>query len=494
MRMTIMRAAAVMVVALGVGCGGIVDGSGDTGYKDIGTGGGEVRARDVAVTLPEGALEQTETISIDRAPAEEELPEGVLGSAIDLGPDGSQFKEPVRVELKFDPTQLPEGDPTEDLWVGTVVDGEWEPLADPQIDLESNTVSGTTLHFSRFARVWDCGRGRRCPVQLGFSTRPQQVVAGACSDPVGIHTLDYNGNVSPVRRDTLVLLSTDASSLAFYADANCQREINHLTIPARGARASFYFRGRADRAATITVQARRLRPDSQTEQIIPGTATRFVYVTDPQRVISGDCSAVATVAFLDSLANRSPLPSDARVLLSASGPISVTFYSDASCTTATSGVTIPAGAATASFYFSGSLTGTVPQPALVSLTATVGTLGAAYTASQDASIVPQPPNGLRFFSLAQTLAANRCSALTMVGAVDRQGNRTPVEADTAVSLTAPTGLLLYSDSACTTEVRGVTIPAGGMATSFYFKGLAAGTYPISAAASIGSATQDQTIQ
>jgi hypothetical protein len=495
--MTIVRTAAVALAALGVagaGCGGIVDGTGETGYRDIGTGGGEVKARDTVVSVPEGALEQTETITIDRAPAEE-LPEGAIaGTAVDLGPDGMQFRAPVTVRLRFDPAQLPELDRGDLVWVGTVVDGEWEPLENPALDLEASTVSGTTTHFSRFAAVFGCGRGRRCPVRLDFGSRPQQVVAGECSEAVLLQTVDHADRVSPVRHDTAVALSAGDSSLTFYGDAGCQREITGLTIPAGGARASFHFRGRADRSVTITAAARDLRPASQDERIVPGPAVRFDYFTQPQRVAEGDCSAVATVAFVDAFGNRTPVPNDARVTLAASGNAQVTFYSDAACTVASSGEVIPAGAAAASFYFSGALTGTVPQATAVTLTATVGAFGGAFSASQDASIVPPPPSGIRFMTQAQTVTAGRCSAPVMVGAVDRRGNRTAVEADTAVNLDAPTGLVTYSDQSCTTQVRVVTIPAGGVSTSFYFKGSAAGTYTITASSGIGSATQDQTIE
>lgn len=495
MQMTIVRAVGVVLATLVAGCGpGQVDGTGETGSRDIGTAGGEVRARDTLVTLPEGAVEETLTITIKRAPVEE-LPEGAIGSAVDLGPDGAQFKVPVTVQLKFDPAQLPEPDRTDLVWVGTVVDGEWEPLADLQLDLENNTVRGTTLHFSRFSAVFGCGRDRLCPVQLGFASPPQVVTVGDCSEPVELHALNYDGNLVPVMYDTVVALGASDSSLAFYADSGCQREINSLTIPTNGRQATFYFRGRADRSVTITAAARDLTDASQDEQIVLGPAVQFGYFSASQwGVISGECSSVATVAFEDAYGDRFPVPNDALVTLAASGSANVTFYSDDACTTATSGVTIPAGTASASFYFSGNLTGTPPQVAPVVLTATVSAFGGVFSATQDATIVPLRPEGIRFFTLAQTLEAGRCSAPITVGAVDGQGNGTAVPTDTRVDLGRSPGLVLYSDQMCTNEVWVLTIPAHGTSASFYFKGDTAGTYSITALSVFGAATQQETIQ
>jgi hypothetical protein len=484
--------AASMAVA---GCGDIQDGTSETGYRTIGATGGEVKAKDTVVTVPEGAVESALTVTIAPAPAEE-LPEGTAGKAVDVGPEGAEFLQPVSVQLAYDPDALPDTTRADLTWVGGVVDGEWEPLLDPVIDEEARLVRGTTRRAGRFGVVHGCGRGRRCPNALAFDSAPQRVEAGACSGAAVLKAIDASGRRSPVLRDTAVALSADELSLRFYADDGCQREISSLTIPARQTDATFYFRGRAARSVTLTAQARDLRPGSQDETIYPGAGVTFGFATAPQRVYAGRCSSVVTVAFEDAYGNRAPVPSDARVTLSSAATIgTVTFYSDDTCTTSTSGITMPSGTASVSFWFKDDF-GPTANTDTVTITTSVGAFGGGFTASQDQAAQSSPPAAVRFFSLAQTVNVGACSGTTMVGLVDDQGNRTSALATTSITLQTSAGMALYSDSACTAQISSLrTIPAGQNATTFYWKAFNTGTYTITASSTgLSSDSQAETAQ
>ncbi|HVE84892.1 MAG TPA: hypothetical protein VND93_18675, partial [Myxococcales bacterium] len=380
MRNRILPAVVAALALVGAACGGIVDGTGETGYKTLGTGGGEVRARDAVVTVPEGAVDQPVTFTIAPAPAEE-LPEGAAGLAVDVGPDASELKVPMTVQLRWNADLLPDATRPDLVWIGTVVDGEWDPLPDPVLNEVDRTAAGSTLRSGRFGVVYGCGRGRRCPVALDFASAPQQVLAGDCSAPVALRTMDVTGRSSPVQHDTTVALSADEASLIFYGDAACQRQISSLVIPARQSAATLYFRGRVSRSVTLTAQARDLRAGTQDEAILPATATAsFGFVTAAQRVNAGACSAASTLAFEDAYGNRAPVPGDARVILSATSG-TVTFYGDDRCLTSTSGITMPAGAASVTFWFKDDTASL--QGETVTLTGAVGAFGSSYTASQD---------------------------------------------------------------------------------------------------------------
>ena len=489
-----LKALTLASAVLGAACGGIVDGTGETGYRTIDASGGEVKARNTVVTVPEGAVDSALTVTIAPAPANQ-LPEGAAGKAVDVGPEGAEFLQPVTVQLAFDPDALPDPTRADLTWVGGVVDGEWEPLLDPVVDEAARVVRGTTRRAGRFGVVHACGRGRRCPVALDFDSAPQRVQAGDCSGAAVLKATDASGRRSPVMHDTAVALSADEASLSFYEDAACQRQISALSIPARQTDATFYFRGRAARSVTLTAQARDLRQGNQDETIYPGPGITFSFVTAMQRVGSGACSDATTVAFEDAYGNRAPVPNDARVTLALTpATANAALYSDAACTTATSGVTMSSGTASATFWFKDTLGS--PQVETLTITGSVGAFGGAFTASQDESIYVLPPAAVRFFSLAQTIGVGLCSGTTMVGLVDGSGNRTPAAATTAVDLAIPAGVMLYSDSACATPMQNRTfISAGATATSFYFRAPNLGTYTITASSSgLASDSQDETVR
>ena len=493
-----LKTLAVAGALLGAACGGIIDGNGETGYKNIGAGGGEVRTKGTVVTVPEGAVSTNTVFTIAPVPDDQlpGLPEGLAGRAWDITPEGIAFNGLVGVQTSFDRTALPDPTRPDLVWIGILVDGEWEPLLDPVVDEAAGTVRGTTPRSGRFGVVHACGRGRRCPVELDFDSAPQQVQAGDCSGATTLKAVDAAGRRSPLQHDTTVALSTDEINTRFFADSGCQREISSLVIPARQTDGTFYFRGRVARSDTITAQARDLQQGTQDETIYPGAGTGFDFVTSTQRVNSHQCSAAVTVAFTDAYGNRAPVPNDARLTLSATAPSGiVTFYFDDQCTaptTGTAGIIMSAGTATATFWFKDDLNTTL-QGENALITADVGAFGGAFTASQAESVVPTTPARLRFFSLAQTLSPGACSAPATVGLEDASGNRTLAGADTAVDVAIPLGVALFGDSGCTQQIQGrLTIASGGMSASFYFLAPNAGTYTFTASLTgLGSDSQDE---
>jgi len=105
--------------------------------------GGTVSEEEGRVTLdiPAGALATTIQISVDAVASP--LPSSALvpGTAYDLGPDGTQFTEPVQLSLSYDPSALPEGVQEQFLKIGTVQGEAWVALEGSTVDAEANTVT-----------------------------------------------------------------------------------------------------------------------------------------------------------------------------------------------------------------------------------------------------------------------------------------------------------------------------------------------------------------
>jgi hypothetical protein len=139
---------------------GFIDSNGETGVKDIDAAGGDVRAKNVSLHIPANALASTVRITID--PATGTSPEGNIGAAYELGPTGTQFSQPIELQLKVDPTALPDPAHPELARVAVAVGDEWEPLADSEFDAANGVVRGTTTHFSRYGVIQICGNFRKC--------------------------------------------------------------------------------------------------------------------------------------------------------------------------------------------------------------------------------------------------------------------------------------------------------------------------------------------
>ena len=134
--------------------------------------GGAISAAggDVVVAVPPNAVASGEEVpvTVDEVPPEDPtLPEAtgeLPGTVFDFGPVGTQFAEPVRITVAYDPAIIPAGVPEEGLRLFTLVDGHWELLLDGSVDTGANTVTGFTDHFSTFGTL---SIARFCPANPG---------------------------------------------------------------------------------------------------------------------------------------------------------------------------------------------------------------------------------------------------------------------------------------------------------------------------------------
>ena len=137
-----------MVLAFMAGCG-LVDSSGLTWVRQIGPEGGVVELEGATLTIPEGAVAQKTEFSIRPAP---DAPEGHIGPAYRIEPDGFQFAVPATLVIDVDPELVPQDVTPESLRLAYVQDGAWITL-EMDFDSEMNLgepVKGNISHLS----VW----------------------------------------------------------------------------------------------------------------------------------------------------------------------------------------------------------------------------------------------------------------------------------------------------------------------------------------------------
>jgi hypothetical protein len=332
------------------------------------------------------------------------------------------------------------------------------------------------------------------PARLVFTTAPQTLAAGDCSAAAAVRAEDAFGNVSPVRADTAVALSsTAAAGLSFHGAAACAAApVGAVTLPAGGSAATFWFRATAAEAVTVAATGAGVAgAGTQGATILPAAPTSLAFVTASQAVAAATCSGVATVEARDAFGNAAPATAGTLVSLAVAPAAAFTFHLDAACADApVSAVLLDPGATRTSFRFRATAVGAYD------VTATGA--GLAGAATQRETIGPAAADRLVFATAPQAVTAGSCSAAVTVEARDLQGNVAPVAALTSVALSAApgTGFAFFDAAGCGgTPVTSVDLAAGASSATFWFRGTAAGTVTVTAtgAGIPTAATQAETI-
>ena len=212
---------------------------------------------------------------------------------------------------------------------------------------------------------------------------------------------------------------------------------------------------------------------------------RLVFTTGAQTIFSTVCSAALTVQSRNGLNQPAAVSAATQVNLT-SVPTGLSFFSNSTCATGVTQVTIASGATTATAYFRGADAGTyVATGASAGLT----------SATQTETIAGLPPTSLVFTSTppGPPLQAGTCFQAT----VQARNGATPaiLIASALVGLSAAplASIAFFSNAACTTSVTTRTIVAGQNQVSFFVKTISGGAATMNAAAPFGTASQTLTV-
>jgi len=325
--------------------------------------------------------------------------------------------------------------------------------------------------------------------KLAFTTAPQALVAGDCSSVTTVQFQDAFGNPVPVTAPTVVTFTSSSTAGAFYAgnDPVCAAApITSRTVPAGASTLNFFFVDTQAGAPTLRASSSGLTDATQVETIVAAPASKLGYVTAPQTITAGVCSAAVTVEARDTFDNPSSVATATTVVLATTAGTSGSFYANPTCTGApVPSVSIPAAGTSATFYYRDTAVGTP--------TLTISNPGLA-SGTQVETIVPAALSQLAFTTPPQVLVAGACSAVATVETRDAFGNASTVTAATTLSLASSSATTtFYFDSGCSAAVTSVTVPAGSGTASFYFHDTAAGTATVTVSATgLTSATQLET--
>jgi len=319
--------------------------------------------------------------------------------------------------------------------------------------------------------------------RIMFLTAPQTVTAGSCNQAT-VERQDLYGNPVTSGSATVTLSVFPLTGFGFYSDAACTTASSSFIISGVST-GSFYWKGNTAGSFNVTASSAGLNPGAQTETINAGAAAALAFTTGPQSVPAGGCSGAVTVERRDSLGNAVIAGSNTVSLTEVPVTAAFLFYSESTCTTTATSVTIGAGASTANFWFKSTLAG--------SFTVTAAAAGLT-SANQVETITAAAASAIFFTTAPQTVAAGSCNQAT-VERRDQYGNPVTTASATVTLTVVPlTGFGFYSNATCTTASSSFSIGAGASTGSFFWKGNAAGSFNVTASsAGLTSASQTEII-
>ncbi len=282
------------------------------------------------------------------------------------------------------------------------------------------------------------------PTVIAFVTSPQVVEAGECSAAVVVETRDETGSAFPVSAPTdLVLGALPGTGFSFFSNANCQSPISQVRLAAGSSSGTFYFRGTRAGTIQVTVSATGLPSSAQSASIQPADPEVAAFLSSPQTVPAGACSALVEIEARDAYGNPSPIPQEVLLPLEVTPTGGFTFYADPACATPIVELPFAQGEMRAGFYFRGKTGGTF-------------TLSVAET-SQNAIILPVVRSGNCTMSSGSSSVncsispaqRDRSKTLLLFQATSAQTNpnqTTPASSAIRCSLTSTSNIRCYRNS------------------------------------------------
>jgi hypothetical protein len=316
--------------------------------------------------------------------------------------------------------------------------------------------------------------------KLVFLTAPQTLTAGVTSSTVTIERQDASG--TPVTSGTTnVDLSTTSSGGAIRNTADTST-ISSVSIPGGTADASFKYADTAAGSPRITAadHAGTLPSVSQTETVSAANAAKVVFLTSAQTLTAGVTSPAITVERQDQYGN--PATNGALTVTLSTGSTAGVFRNTADTATITS-VSIPAGSSDGIFKYKDTLAGS-PQ-----LTAS----SALPAASQTETVNAAGGTKLVFLTGAQTLTAGVTGATITVERQDQFGNPAG-DGVISVALSTSSAPGVFRNTADSSTITSVSLPAGSSDATFKYKDTLAGSPQLVASSgTLTSATQTETV-
>jgi hypothetical protein len=117
--------------------------------KPVGNSGGTVSdTSGNGVQIPMGALSSQAMITVSSVSAPAPAGTVAVGAAVDFGPDGTTFAQPVTITLAYNASMIPAGRTASDIVIYTAARGSTQYTPLPTTVQSATLVKTTTTHFT----------------------------------------------------------------------------------------------------------------------------------------------------------------------------------------------------------------------------------------------------------------------------------------------------------------------------------------------------------
>lgn len=251
---------------------------------------------------------------------------------------------------------------------------------------------------------------------------------------------------------------TGQGAATLYSSLACSTGggLTSVTVTTGQSQVQFSIGNNTAETLSLSATSTGLSASSQGLVFNPGALARLL-LQGPASVLAGDCTAYDLRAE-DTLGN---LAANASALtVNFAGLSSGKIYSDASCASQVTNVTLSSGTNVKTVYFKNTVAESV----------TINATGGALTAANKAVVVAALPAVKLAVSGPSSAAVQACAGPFTVTSRDSLGNGVVQGSNLGVNLSGGGNGLFYTDAACTgSVVTSVTIAAAAQSTSFYFK-------------------------
>ncbi|MDB5163016.1 MAG: Outer rane autotransporter barrel [Candidatus Saccharibacteria bacterium] len=341
------------------------------------------------------------------------------------------------------------------------------------------TVTGTATTTTQAITV-DAAAPSKVIYELGTPPTTPNVATNAIKavirDP-------FNNNAHFNNDKTLTLASTCTTGSFSLSNTNWQG-ISSINITAGVSDATYYYKDSNPGTCTLTSSISGITTASQQVTINSFAVQSLVFSTTAQTIKAGEKTGVITVELRK--ADGSPAYQNGSTQLQLQAD-SGQFFANSGDTQTVSTITIAADQASASFYYSGTLSGT--------RTITASIAGAPNSVSQQVTITPEQASQLSFTTQPQTVPEGSPSAIVHVAIQDMYGNSTQITSNKVLNLTSTCISGTFSeDDVDWQPVASIALPSGSTDASFFYRSMIQGSCSLTVSANgLQSASQNMTI-
>ena len=322
------------------------------------------------------------------------------------------------------------------------------------------------------------------PNKIVYESSTPSVAPNASTAAIHAIIRDQFNNNATFSTDKTMVVSSSCGTGSFSLSNTNWQAITSINLAAGASDATFYYKDSAPGDCTLTTTIAGITAATQQVSISSYAVDGMVITTQPQTIKAGEKTDIITVELRK--ADGTPAYQNGATQLQLQVP-NGQFYLNTGDTQTISTVTIAAGQASASFYYSSTLAG--------SRAISVSMAGVANPVTQQVTVTPEAPYRVIYTTQPQTVPEGSPSSALHVVVRDSYGNTSPLTSETTLNLASNCVTGTFSENDVDWQpVTDITLPVGSSDATFYYKAMIQGSCSLTVSANgLISTSQTMTI-